>query len=63
MEAMSKDDNFSKFQQGLELYNGNELPASLWSSCLALVAEQEIHSNPPTLASSSSLTKQETSLN
>jgi hypothetical protein len=30
----------------LDLFNDNELPASLQSSCLALVAQQEIHSNP-----------------
>jgi hypothetical protein len=38
--GLLKDDNFSKFQQGLELFNGNELPASSQSSCLALVAKQ-----------------------
>jgi hypothetical protein len=50
MEVLSKDDNFPKLQQGLELFNDNQLPASLWSSCLAaLVTKQDIHRNPPTL--------------
>jgi hypothetical protein len=33
------------------LFNNTKLPSSLRSSCLALVAEQEICSNPPTLSS------------
>ncbi len=50
MEGLPKDDNFPKFQRGLELFNDKQLPPSLRSSCLALVAEQEIRSNPPTSA-------------
>jgi hypothetical protein len=50
MEGLPKEDNFPDFQRGLELFNDNELPPSLRSSCLALVAEQEIRSNPPTSA-------------
>jgi hypothetical protein len=60
MGDFPNDGNFPNFQLGLELFNDNELPSSLRSSCLALVAEQEIRSNPPTLAISSSLSKQET---
>jgi hypothetical protein len=51
MEGLSKEDDFPEFQRGLEVFNDNEeLPPSLSSSCLALVAEQEICSNPPTSA-------------
>jgi hypothetical protein len=60
MEDLPKDDNFHNFQRGLELFNDTELPPSLPSSCLALVTEQEFHSNPATNIISSSLTKQET---
>jgi hypothetical protein len=60
MEDLPKDDNFHNFQCGLELFNDTELPPSLPSSCLALVTEQEFHSNPATNIISSSLTKQET---
>jgi hypothetical protein len=51
--------DFPEFQHGLELFNDNALPPSLRSSCLALVAEQEIDSNRPNI-SSSSLIEQET---
>jgi hypothetical protein len=50
MEGLPKEDDFPEFQRGLEVFNNNELPPSLRSSCLALVAEQEIRSNPPTSA-------------
>jgi hypothetical protein len=50
MEGLPKEDDFPDFQRGLELLNDNKLPPSLRSSCLALVAEQEIRSNPPTSA-------------
>jgi hypothetical protein len=50
MGDLPNDGNFSNFQRGLELFNDTELPSSLRSSCLALVAEQEIRSNPPTLS-------------
>jgi hypothetical protein len=50
MAGLPKEDNFHKFQRRLELFNDNELPPSLRSSYLALVAEQEICSNPPTSA-------------
>jgi hypothetical protein len=50
MEDLPKDDNFPNFQSGLELFNDTELPPSLRSSYLALVSEQEIRSNPPTLS-------------
>jgi hypothetical protein len=51
MGDLPKDDNFPNFQRGLELFNDTKLPSSLRSSCLALIAEQEICSNPPTLSS------------
>ena len=60
MGDLPKDGNFPNFQRGLELFNDTKLPSSLRTSCLALIAEQEIRSNPPTLAISSSLSKQET---
>jgi hypothetical protein len=50
MEGLPKEDDFPEFQRGLELFNDTELPPSLRSSCLALVAEQEIRSNPRTSA-------------
>jgi hypothetical protein len=50
MEGLPKEDDFPEFQHGLELFNGNGLTPSLRSSCLTLVAEQEICSNPPTSA-------------
>jgi hypothetical protein len=59
MGDLPKDDNFLNFQRGLELFNDTKLPSSLRSSCLALIAEQEIHSNPPTLSSHSSPNKKQ----
>jgi hypothetical protein len=50
MEGLPMEDDFLEFQRGLELFNDNELPLSLRSSCLVLVAEHEIRSNPPTSA-------------
>jgi hypothetical protein len=50
MGDLPKDDNFPNFQRGLELFSDTELPSSLRSSCLALIAKQEIRSNPPTLS-------------
>ena len=57
MGDFPKDGNFPNFQRGLELFNDTELPSSLRSSCLALVAEQEIRSNPPTLSANPSPNK------
>jgi hypothetical protein len=37
----------SNLQCGFELFNDNDLPEELWSSCLALVVQQEVHSNLP----------------
>jgi hypothetical protein len=51
MGDLPKDDNFPNVQRGLELFNDTKLPSSLRSSCLALIAEQEIRSNPSTLSS------------
>ncbi len=57
MGDLPKDSNVPDFQRGLELSNDTELPPSLQSSCLALVAEQEIRSNPPTLSAQPSPNK------
>jgi hypothetical protein len=57
MDPVSLDDPVPKFQSGLDLFNDNELSPSLRSSCHALIAEQEIPSNPPTLASNPSPNK------
>jgi hypothetical protein len=35
----------SNLRCGFELFNNNDLPEELQSSCLALVAQQEVHSN------------------
>jgi hypothetical protein len=59
MGDLPKDDNFLNFQRGLELFNDTELPSALRSSCLALVAEQEIRSNPPTLSAPPSPNKKQ----
>jgi hypothetical protein len=37
--------HISNLQCGFELFNDNDLPEELRSSCLALVAQQEVHSN------------------
>jgi hypothetical protein len=47
MAVFPKDDMLPDFQRGLELFNDKDLPAALRSSCLALVAQQEIRTNPP----------------
>ena len=57
MDPVSLDEPLPKFQRGLDLFNDNELPPSLRSSCLALIAEHEIRTNPPTLASNPSPNK------
>ncbi len=50
MDPVSLDEPLPKFQRGLDLFNDNESPPSLRSSCLALIAEHEIRTNPRTLA-------------
>ena len=58
MDPVLLDEPVPKFQRGLDLFNDNELPpASLRSSCLVLIAEHEIRTNPPTLASNPSPNK------
>jgi len=47
MDLLPKDDMVPDFQRELELFNDNALPHALRSSCLALVAKQEIRRNPP----------------
>ena len=44
--GLPKDDNHPNYQRGLELFNDNDLPSCLRSSCLALLTEQEIRSHP-----------------
>ena len=46
--GLPKDDNHPNYQRGLELFNDNDLPSCLRSSCLALLTEQEIRSHPLT---------------
>jgi hypothetical protein len=57
MGDLPKDSNSPNFQRALELFNDTDLPPSLLSSCLALVAGQEISSNPPTLSAQPSPNK------
>ena len=47
MAVFPKDDMLPDFRRGLELFNDKDLPAALRSSCLALVAQQEIQTNIP----------------
>jgi hypothetical protein len=46
MTGFLKDDMVPNFQHGLKLFNNKDLPQALRSSCLTLVAQQEIFRNP-----------------